>query len=156
MKITKNSYLIGQEDKRKARDTHTPTHDLASTTCVVWSACTRLGSKGSLIHGDFPRSLTRRLCHAMLMGSYKGETAVHDCHCPSDMALCICEVLARPWCTCAPWHSTIEIKKNKCLPLALIFNLLSKCFLELLSFVIACHGFNSLSSTRFQRRVALA
>ena len=36
---------IGQEDKRKARDTHTPTHGLASTTCVVWSACTRLGSK---------------------------------------------------------------------------------------------------------------
>ena len=35
------------EDKRKAiaRDTHTPTHRLASTTCVVWSACTRLGSK---------------------------------------------------------------------------------------------------------------
>ena len=36
---------IGQEDKRKARDTHTPTHSLASTICVVWSACTRLGSK---------------------------------------------------------------------------------------------------------------
>ncbi|CAH3136774.1 unnamed protein product, partial [Porites lobata] len=35
---------IGQEDKRKARDTHTPTHGLASTTCVLWSACTRLGT----------------------------------------------------------------------------------------------------------------
>ena len=33
----------------------------------------------------------------MLMSPDKGETAVHGCHCPSDMAVCMREVLARPW-----------------------------------------------------------
>ena len=35
--------------------------------------------------------------YAMLMSPNKGETAVHDCHCPGDMAVRMCEVLARPW-----------------------------------------------------------
>ena len=33
----------------------------------------------------------------------KGETAVHGCHCPGDMAVRMCEVLARPWVrVCVP------------------------------------------------------
>ena len=33
----------------------------------------------------------------------KGETAVHGCHCPGDMAVRMCEVLARPWArVCVP------------------------------------------------------
>ena len=42
--------------------------------------------------------------YAMLMSPNKGETAVHDCHCPGDMAVRIREVLARvvSWCICAP------------------------------------------------------
>ena len=35
--------------------------------------------------------------YAMLMSPNKGETAVHDCHCPGDMAVRMREVLARPW-----------------------------------------------------------
>ena len=31
------------------------------------------------------------------MSPNKGETAVHDCHCPGDMAVRMREVLARPW-----------------------------------------------------------
>ena len=52
----------------------------------------------SLIRGNFPRSLTRRLCHAdeLLMSPNKGETAVHGCHCLGDMAVRMREVLARP------------------------------------------------------------
>ena len=33
----------------------------------------------------------------------KGETAVHGCHCPGDMAVSMREVLARPWVgVCVP------------------------------------------------------
>ena len=46
--------------------------------------------------------------YAMLMSPRQGETAVHGCHCPSDMAVRMREVMARPW---------IGI----CAPLALIF-----------------------------------
>lgn len=35
--------------------------------------------------------------YAMLMSPSRGETAVHGCHCPDDMAVHMCEVLARPW-----------------------------------------------------------
>ena len=35
--------------------------------------------------------------YAMLMSPNKGETAVHGCHCPGDMAVRMREVLARPW-----------------------------------------------------------
>ena len=37
----------------------------------------------------------------MLMSPNKDETAVHGCHCPGDMAVCMREVLARPWVK--PW-----------------------------------------------------
>ena len=39
----------------------------------------------------------------MLMSLNKGETAVHDCHCPGDMTVRMREVLARPWVgVCVP------------------------------------------------------
>jgi len=41
--------------------------------------------------------------HAMLMSPSKGETAVHVCHCPSDVTVRMREVLARPWVgVCVP------------------------------------------------------
>ena len=41
--------------------------------------------------------------YVMLMSPNKGETAVHGCHCPRDMAVRMCEVLARPWVgVCVP------------------------------------------------------
>ena len=46
--------------------------------------------------------------YAMLMSPRQGETAVHGCHCPRDMALRMREVMARPWI-------------GVCVPLALIF-----------------------------------
>ena len=41
----------------------------------------------------------------MLMSLNRGETAVHDCHCPGDMTVRMREVLAqaRPWVgVCVP------------------------------------------------------
>ena len=35
--------------------------------------------------------------YAMLMRPKKVETAVHGCHCLSDVAVRMCKVLARPW-----------------------------------------------------------
>ena len=35
--------------------------------------------------------------YATLMSPNKGETAVHGCHCPGDVAVHMREVLARPW-----------------------------------------------------------
>ena len=46
--------------------------------------------------------------YAMLMSPSKGETAAHGCHCPRDMAVRICEVMARPWV-------------GVCVPLAVIY-----------------------------------
>ena len=41
--------------------------------------------------------------YAMLMSANKGETASHGYHCPGDMAVCMREVLARPWIgACVP------------------------------------------------------
>ena len=39
----------------------------------------------------------------MLMSPNKGETAVHDCHCPGDVTVRMREVLAMDvsWCICA-------------------------------------------------------
>ena len=51
------------------------------------------GGKGSLRHG-FPHSLTDG--YAMLMIPNKGETAVHGCHCPRDMAVPMLKGLGRP------------------------------------------------------------
>ena len=44
----------------------------------------------------------------MLMSPSKGETVVHGCHCPRDMAVRMREVMARPWV-------------GVCVPLALIY-----------------------------------
>ena len=52
-----------------------------------------LGSKGSLRHGS---PVHRTDSYATLMSPNKGETAVHGCHCRSDMAERMLEVLARP------------------------------------------------------------
>ena len=61
--------------------------------------------KGPLYVG-LPRSLTGG--YAMLMTPSKGETAVHGFHCLRDMAVHMCEVIARLWV-------------GVCLPLALIY-----------------------------------
>ena len=58
----------------------------------------------------FPGSLTDG--YAMLMSASKGETAVHGCHCPNDMAVRMREVMARPWVCVCVWT---------CVPLALIY-----------------------------------
>ena len=52
-----------------------------------------LAGKGFLWTG-FPRSLTHG--YAMLMSPSNGETGVHDCHYPRDMAVRMREVMARP------------------------------------------------------------
>ena len=50
---------------------------------------------------SFSRSLTDS--YAMLMGPSEGETAVHRCHCPHDMAVRMREVMGRPWvAVCVP------------------------------------------------------
>ena len=47
--------------------------------------------------------------HAALMNPKKGEAAVHDCHCPGDMAVRMREVLARPWVgVCMPLASNLS------------------------------------------------
>ena len=46
--------------------------------------------------------------YAMLMRPNKSETAVHGCHCLGDLAVCMREVLARPW-------------DGECVPLVLRF-----------------------------------
>ena len=47
------------------------------------------GITGSLIHR--PDGCTK------LMSPSKGETAVHGCYCPRDLAVRTREVMARPW-----------------------------------------------------------
>ena len=67
-----------------------------SHMCCVELELKGLASAGKgLLHVGFPWSLTDG--HAMLMSLSKGETAVHGCHCPCDMAVHICEAMARPW-----------------------------------------------------------
>ena len=144
-------------DKLKARDTHTPTHGLASTwlerTAIspgqwqLWTAVSPLLELISVAKpSGFARWLTRRLfqadeiwwptvlshsCfahygssawhsrrvyerakpdgYAILMSSNKGETAVHGCHCPGDMAVRMGQVLARPWVgACVPLAISLE------------------------------------------------
>ena len=63
-------------DRRKASDTQTPTNGLAST----------LRKRPAMSHD-----------YVMLMSPNKGETAGHNCHCPSEMAVRMLEVLVRPW-----------------------------------------------------------
>ena len=63
--------------------------------------CVELALKGlalavkGLLYTGFPRSLTDG--YAMLMSPNKSETALHGCHCPCDMAVRMCGVMARPW-----------------------------------------------------------
>ena len=78
-----------------------------SHMCCVELALKRLASVGKgLLHTGFPRSLTDG--YALLMSPSKGETAVHGFHCPCDMAVCVREVMARPWV-------------GVCVPLALMY-----------------------------------
>ena len=47
--------------------------------------------------------------YAMLMSARKGETAIHGYHVVGDMAVCMCEVLARPWDgVCVPPSLTLS------------------------------------------------
>ena len=67
--------------------------------------CVELALKGVLIctclgiRADYIGFLVLLLPdgYAMQMRSNKAETAVHGCHCWSDMAVCMLKVLARPW-----------------------------------------------------------
>ena len=50
--------------------------------------------------------------YAMLMSPNKGETAVHGCHCPGNMAARIRELLARPWVrVCVPLALSLSYKR---------------------------------------------
>ena len=106
----------------KARGTHTPTHCLGVELALKGVIFTRLGSKRvfetrvSPIHS--PDGLV------MLMSLNKGDTAVHSCHFPGDMAVRRREVLARQavgWCMCAscfkfvlPFFMTYAIHMKGC------------------------------------------
>ena len=81
------------------------TASISHMCCVELALKGRTAGKG-LFYTGFPPSLTD--CYAMLMSPSKGETTARGCHCPCDMAVCICEVMARPWV-------------GVCVPLALIY-----------------------------------
>ena len=79
----------------------------SSHMCCVELTLTGLASAGKgFLYTGFPLSLTDG--YAMLMSPSKGETAVHGCHRPRDMAVRMREVMARPWV-------------GVCVPLALIY-----------------------------------
>ena len=65
-----------------------------ATTCVVWSWCL----KECFTHVLSPavKSLWNT-GSPIYRADGKGETAVHGYHWPDDMAVCMREVLARPW-----------------------------------------------------------
>ena len=42
-------------------------------------------------------SISRKQNKGHTYTDQKGKTTVHGCPCPGDMAVCMCEVLARPW-----------------------------------------------------------
>ena len=66
-----------------------------------YMCCLRLALKGvasegkGVIYTGFSRSLSDG--YAILMSPSKGETAVHGCYCPRDLAVRTREVMARPW-----------------------------------------------------------
>ena len=76
-------------------------------------------SKTLYCRGECKHSFKRRLRtesfpvhwlggYAMLMSPNEGETAVHGWYCPGDMAVRVCEVLARPWVgVCVPRFNII-------------------------------------------------
>ena len=76
-----------------------PSQQLPHMLCETGTERTCLCRKGSL-YTAFPQSVTDS--YAM------GETAVHGCHCPRDMAVHVGEVMARPLV-------------GACVPLALIY-----------------------------------
>ena len=85
----------------KARGTHTPIHGLGVELTLQGVLFTRLCSKRvfetrvSPVH--WPDGFVT------LMSLNKGDTAVHGCHCPCEMAVCMREVLATPWVgVCVP------------------------------------------------------
>ena len=50
--------------------------------------------------------------YAMLMSPNKGETAVHGCHCPGNMAVRMRELLVRPWVgVCVPLALSLSYKR---------------------------------------------
>ena len=58
--------------------------------------CVELALKGLASAGKgLARSLTDY--YAVLMSPSKGETAVHGCHCPRDVAVRMREIMATPW-----------------------------------------------------------
>ena len=59
-----------------------------------------------LLNTGFSNSLTDG--YAILINPNNGAKALHGCQCPSDMAVCMHEVMARPWV-------------GVCVPLALIY-----------------------------------
>ena len=106
----------------KARGTHTPTHDPPSPRtswmydhcravpsqqlsykCVVWRCHLKHSPRQErdfytrVFPGHWPMAI-----YAMLISPSEGETAVHGCHCPRDMAVRMREVMAMGWCMCAP------------------------------------------------------
>lgn len=63
---------------------------LTATICVVWnSAIKDLWYTGLAVH--------RSVGYAILISSKRSVTAIHDCHFPSDLAMCRREDLTRPW-----------------------------------------------------------
>ena len=119
--------MFAKQDKPKARGTHAPTHGLDSTSRMrtaispgQWLGQWQPDSLGLInmawhsfkrqLHtthvgvvswepcGSSPTPCTgRRIRGYPDLCANKGETAVHGCHCPSDMAVRMREVLARPW-----------------------------------------------------------
>ena len=87
----------------QARNTHTPAHGLASTSRMrtaispgqlqPWTAVSPLLGHSRRV---LERATSRPDGYAMLMSHNKGETAVHGCNCPGDMAVRMREVLSRP------------------------------------------------------------
>ena len=56
-------------------------------------------------------SVQRSDGYAMLKSPYKGETAVHGCHCPGDMAVHMRQVLAVGWCMCVHCFKFIILRE---------------------------------------------
>ena len=85
----------------QARNTHTPTHGLASTSRMrtaispgqlqPWTAVSALLGHSRRV---LEQANSRPDGYVMLMSPNKGETAVHGCNCPGDMAVRTREVLA--------------------------------------------------------------
>ena len=66
-----------------------------------WGIALRPSDRQNTKNMVFPWSLTDDC--AMMMTASKGETAVHVCHCPRDMAVHMREVIAKPWVgVCVP------------------------------------------------------